>query len=405
MFAADAAIRILERQRSLFSEALHIHPAAWRQALLILAVSPFIYYLAATFAAWRFFRRERARALPEFTPGVSILKPVYGVDFGSYENFASFCNQNYPQSEILFAVNDESDPAVAVIRRIMQDYPDTQVRLISGAPKLGTNQKVNNLALLAREARHEVLVMSDGDVRVGPNYLREVVAPLADGRTGAVTCLYRGVAQRNLWAQLEAIGAASDFCAGVLLAASTEGVRFALGASIATTKSWLGKIGGFESFANMLADDYELGNRVAKLGARVTLSREVVSTMYPVQTLRGFWQHQVRWAKTIRLCRPASYAALLFTQGLPWTLLAASVAPSAALAGSYLAAYVGLRISLAATVGVWGIRDETLRRKLWLVPVWDVIHFVIWLASFSSNRVVWGDIRYSAEKGQLSPMP
>jgi ceramide glucosyltransferase len=204
---------------------------------------------------------------------------------------------------------------------------------------------------------------------------------------------------------LEAIGAASDFCAGVLLAASTEGVRFALGASIATTKSWLGKIGGFESFANMLADDYELGNRVAKLGARVTLSREVVSTMYPVQTLRGFWQHQVRWAKTIRLCRPASYAALLFTQGLPWTLLAASVAPSAALAGSYLAAYVGLRISLAATVGVWGVRDETLRRKLWLVPVWDVIHFVIWLASFSSNRVVWGDIQYSAEKGQLSPMP
>jgi len=385
--------------------AIHLHLSAWRDAILLVATGPFVYYLAATFAAWRFFRRERARALPVFTPPVSIIKPVHGVDFSSYENFSSFCKQNYPQYEILFAVNDELDPAVAVIRGIMQHFPDRPIRLISGAPKLGTNQKVNNLALLAREARHDVLVMSDSDVRVGPEYLHEVVAPLADPQTGAVTSLYRGVAQRNLWAELEAIGAAGDFCPGVLLASSTEGVRFALGASIATTKPWLDKIGGFASFANMLADDYELGNRIAKAGGSIQLSREVVSTMYPAQSLRVFWQHQVRWAKTIRLCRPASYVALLFTQGLPWTLLASVLAPSRTIAGVYLGAYLILRVLMAATVGIWGVQDETLRRKLWLVPVWDAIHFIVWIASFASNRVVWGTTQYTAEKGRLIPVP
>jgi len=389
----------------LFLATIHFHLAAWRDAVLLLAIGPFVYYLAATFAAWRFFRRERARSFPVFTPAVSIIKPVYGVDFGSYENFSSFCKQDYPQHEILFAVNDESDPAVAVIRRIMRDFPERQIRFVSGAPKLGTNQKVNNLALLAREAIYDVLVVSDGDVRVGPEYLREVVAPLANPQTGAVTSLYRGMVQRNLWAELEAVGAAGDFCAGVLLASSTEGVSFALGASIATTKPWLEKIGGFESFANMLADDYELGNRIAKAGGSVQISREIVATMYPAQSLRSFWQHQVRWAKTIRLCRPGSYAALLFTHGLPWVLLAAFVARSGMIAGAYLGAYLSLRLLMAVTVGVWGVHDETLRRKLWLVPIWDAIHFIVWMASFGSNRVVWGTTQYTADKGRLLPVP
>jgi ceramide glucosyltransferase len=381
-----------------------LHSAMWRDGVLLLAAAPLVYYLLATLVALRFFKRERARVLPDYAPPLSILKPVRGVDFGTYENFASFCRQDYPDYEILFAVNDETDPAVPVIRRIIADFPDRRIRSLVGAEHLGANRKVNKLARLASEARHEVLVLTDGDVRVGPNFLREVVGPLADRKTGAVTCFYRGIAEKNLGAEIEAVGASSDFFAGVLMAGWTEGISFALGASIATTKQWLGKMGGFEAVAGTLADDYELGHRIAKAGGEVVLSREPVWTMYPAQTLRGFWDHQVRWARTVRLCRPLSYVGLLFTQGLPWALLAALVAPVKWIAGVYLIAYLILRFAMAWTVGIWGVGDEVLRRKIWLVPLRDAIHFVVWLASFGSNRIRWGNIDYVILQGQMVPI-
>src|ERR1700692_17086 len=343
----------------------------WVVAVLVIATFPLIYYLLAIFAALAFSRRAKAQAPPTqtFEPPVSILKPLHGVDFASYENYASFCTQDYPEYEILFAVNDESDPAVAVVTRLIADYPQRHITLLIGAEHLGANQKVNNLARLTREAKHEILALTDGDVRVGPQYLRNVVAPLQDGNVGAVTSFYRGIAQSNLYAELEAVGASSDFFAGVLMAAWTEGVKFALGASIATTKTWMRKIGGFEAIAAFLADDYEIGHRIAQSGGRVVLSHETVSTMYSAQTLRGFWQHQLRWARTVRLCRPASYAALLLTQGLPWVMAAALVAPAAWIAASYLLIYLALRLATAWFVGVSVVGDEVLRRRLWLGAV------------------------------------
>jgi ceramide glucosyltransferase len=376
----------------------------WRDGVLLLAAAPLAYYMIATMAALRFFRRERAQILPDYTPSVSILKPVRGVDFGSYENFASFCRQDYQDYEILFAVNDDADPAVPVIRRVIAEFPGWRIRLLVGAEHLGANRKVNKLARLAREAQNEVLVLTDGDVRVGPHFLREVVAPLADGRIGAVTSFYRGIAEKNLAAEIEAVGASSDFFAGVLMAGWMEGITFALGASVATTKEWLGKMGGFEAIAGTLADDYELGNRIAKAGGEVVLSREVVWTMYPAQTLRSFWDHQVRWARTVRLCRPLSYVWLLFTQGLPWALLAAVVAPAKWISGVYLLAYVILRSAMAWTVGIWGVQDEVLLSKIWLVPLRDAIHFVVWLTSFGSNHIRWGNIDYVIRQGQMVPV-
>src|SRR5271166_4001971 len=230
---------------------MNLHIPLWRLLILLLALAPLAYYIVAIFAALRFFKRERARGLPDFTPPVSILKPVHGVDFASYENFASFCVQDYPDYELLFCVNELTDPAIAVIQELMTDFPDRPIRILTGSAQLGSNRKINNLVLLAREARHEILVQSDGDVRVGPRYLREVVAPFRDPSVGVVSCLYRGIVQENLWAQLEAVGAASDFTAGALVAAWTEGVTFALGASVTTTKTWLARIGGYESLANL----------------------------------------------------------------------------------------------------------------------------------------------------------
>jgi ceramide glucosyltransferase len=382
--------------------AIHLQ-AGWRWALLVLAATPLAFYIVATLAAWRFFRRERARNLPVYTPSVSLLKPVRGVDFGSYENFASFCRQDYPDYEILFAVNDEADPAAPLIRRLMEEFPRCRIRLLVGAERLGANRKVNKLVRLAREAQHEILVLTDGDVRVGPNYLQEVVAPFADDKTGAVTSFYRAIAERNLGAELEAVGAASDFFAGVLVAEWMEGITFALGASIVTTKRWLAKIGGFEAIADLHSDDYELGHRIAKAGGQVLLSREAVWTMYPAQSVRGFWDHQVRWARTVRLCRPLSFAGLIFTHGLPWVLLAAAIAPAKWIAAGYLVAYLVLRFLMAWTVGVWGVGDEVLHRKLWLIPLRDAIHFVVWIASFGSNRITWGGEAFTMEKGQMVP--
>jgi ceramide glucosyltransferase len=387
---------------------IHLHHG-WVVALLVVATFPLIYYLLAIFAAFSFARGAKGQAsptppTPTFEPLVSILKPVHGVDFASYENYASFCAQDYPDYEILFGVNDESDPAISVIKRLIADYPQRQITLLIGAEHFGANQKVNNLVRLAREAQHEVLALSDGDVRVGPQYLRNVVAPLRDDKVGAVTSFYRGIAQNNFYAELEAVGAASDFFAGVLMAARTEGVKFALGASIATTKTWMRKIGGFESIAAFLADDYEIGHRVTQSGGRVVLSHETVSTMYPAQTLRGFWQHQLRWARTVRLCRPASYAALLFTQGLPWVIAAALFAPTRWIAAMYLLAYLVLRLVTAWCVGVSVVGDEVLRRRLWLVPLWDAIHFAVWAVSFGSNRVVWGQVEYVIDRGRMKPL-
>jgi ceramide glucosyltransferase len=380
---------------------MHLH-AAWRDAVLAVAAAPLAYYVFAAVAAWRFFRRERSRELPEFTPPVSVLKAVRGVDFATFENYSSFCRQNYPDYEILFAVNEADDAAVPVIRRLMAAFPRQSIRLLVDGENAGTNRKVNKLALMAGEAHHEFLVLSDGDVRVGPNYLREVVGPFFSENTGAVTSFYAGITQKNLGAQLEAIGAASDFFAGVLMAEWMEGLKFALGASIATTKTWLAKIGGFEGFRDMLADDYELGRRIAAAGGTVLLSREIIWTMYPAQTLRGFWDHQLRWARTVRLCRPLSYAGLIFTHGLPWAVAAFFVAPNPAVGGFYLGAYLSLRLAMAWLVGVRGVRDETVRSKMWLIPLRDAINFVVWLAGMSGNRVHWGGEEYRIRDGRMA---
>lgn len=375
----------------------------FRFFVLLLAAAPLAYYLAATLAALRFFLRERARSIPSYTPKASLLKPVHGVDFGSYENFASFCALDYPEYEILFGVGDPGDPAIPLIQRLIAEYPHRRIALFVGAEPIGANRKVNMQARLAREASHEVLVLTDGDIRVGPNYLKEVVAPLADKTIGATTSFYRGIAQKNLGAELEAIGAASDFFAGVLMANWMEGLSFGLGASIVTTKDWMEKVGGFAAIADMHSDDYELGHRIAAAGGTILLAREVVATMYPAQTPRGFWQHQVRWARTVRLCRPWSFAGLIFTHGLPWAMLAALIAPAAWIAAAYLIAYLLLRLTMAWTVGVWGVGDVVVRRKLWLVPLRDAIYFVVWLASFASNRIHWGGQEYVMRAGRLVP--
>jgi ceramide glucosyltransferase len=369
---------------------------AWgaiRVALLLTALAPFAYYIIAIIAARRFFGRrlpaKSGNAASDFTPPVSILKPIYGLDRETYENYASFCRQDYPQFEILFCVSDDSDPAVPVIQKLIQDFPERSVRLLIGSDPLGASDKVNKLCRLAREAHHEIVIVTDSDVRVDPGNLRAIATPFRDPAVGGVTCLYRGLTDGGFGADLEAIGNSTDFAAGVLVNWLGGKIDFMLGATMATRKKYLAEIGGFEAIVDYFCDDFELGNRLAAKGHRVELSTYPVAIVYPRETFAEAFRHQVRWNLSIRYSRPAGHLGLIFTQGLPWTILAVILAPSATIALGYLAAYVVLRSEMARNVGVWGMQDRALRSKMAMLPVRDAFAFVVWLASFFPQRIHW----------------
>ena len=375
--------------------------------VLVVAVCPLVYYSLAIYCAWDHFRKVHLAPPPNrsFTPPVSILKPVRGVDAEAYENFASFCQLDYPEYEIIFATGSEDDPIVPVIRQLQQDFPQQEIRLLTSVPRAGTNRKVNKLCALAREAKHDVVVISDSDVRVESDYLREAVAPLADPATGLVTTLFRGKTGKGVFSQLNGLSVPADSAASALVALKMEGkLNFAFGWTMATTKQHLAEIGGFEAIANYHSDDFELGNRIAREGHEVVFMRKPVWMVFPSETLSQFLQHELRWAIGLRNVRPAGYLGLLLTFGLLWSVLAAIVAPSVAIGAAYLGAYLILRYAMAWTVGVWGIGDPITRRSLWLVPVRDALNISVWFAGFFSDTVSWRGTKFSVRDGLLMPV-
>jgi ceramide glucosyltransferase len=377
-------------------------------AVLTIALAPFAYYVLATYCAWEYFRGTRKMPAPDpcYKPPVSILKPVRGLDREAYENFASFCRLDYPEYEIIFAVPDRDDPATAVIERLQRDFPKRQIRLLFGSPRVGTNSKVNKLCNLVKAARHDVLVISDSDVRVEPDCLREMVAPLADMKIGLVTSLFRGIAGDTLASELDALGVPADSAASSLVARKLEGsMHFAFGWMMATTKWHLSEVGGFEAIANHHSDDFEIGNRIAAKGYRVELMRKHVWMVFPNETMEQFIGHEMRWSIGLRNVRRLGYLGLALTYGLPWALLAALVAPSAAVAEAYVLAYLLLRLTMAWTVGAWGIGDPVTRRSIWLVPVRDAINFGVWLAGFFASKIQWRGLSYRVKDGLLIPLP
>lgn len=374
--------------------------AAIRWALLLLALAPFGYYVAALIAARRFFRAQPTGS-SDFTPPVSILKPIYGLDRQAYENFASFCRQDYPDYEILFCVSDLQDPAVPVIRKLIDDFPGCQIRLLIGADPLGVSDKVNKLCRMVRQSRHDVVIVSDSDVRVEPGFLRAVVAPFSDPKVGGVTCLYRGLTDGSLPSDLEAVGNSTDFAAGVLVAWLLGPVDFMLGAVMATTKKHLAEIGGFESLVDYFSDDYELGNRIAARGYRIELSAFPVSIVYPRETFADAFRHQLRWNLSIRYSRPWGHLGLIFTQGFAWSLLGCLLAPTELASFAYIAAFILLEGEMIRAIGIYGLKDVSLRKKYWPLTLRGAFAFLVWVASFFPQRIRWRDQQFQVRQKRL----
>jgi ceramide glucosyltransferase len=379
--------------------------------VLVFACAPLAYYLLSLYCVMAHFRELR-RSVPldsSFAPPVSILKPVRGVDFEAYENFASFCNLDYPEYEIIFAVGESDDPAVPVIERLQANFPGRAIRLIKGLAHLGTNNKVNSLCRMVHEAKYELIVMSDSDVRVEADYLRVVAAPFADPRVGGVTALYRCITAGGLAANLEALGMWVDSAPGALVAQRLERkMQFAFGWTMATTKPRLAEIGGWESMVNFHSDDFELGNRIARAGYRVELMRKPVWMTFPRQTIGHYLRHELRWSIGLKNVRPIGYLGMLLTHGLPWAIVAAGVAAAVgwtAVAALHLIAYFILRLGLAWATAVRGLGEAGTGKKLLLIPLRDAISFIVWVCAFFTDQIMWRGQAYRVRNRLLFAVP
>ncbi len=373
--------------------------------LAVLSLSGLAFYLVALASAYSFHREVKHAALPDFSPPVSILKPLKGADADTYEALRSHCLQDYGQYEILFGVNDANDAAIPIVNRLIAEFPGLWMRLIVCSEVLGANRKVSNLIHLLREAKYNHILVNDGDILVGPKYLRRAMSEFNHPEIGMVTCLYRGRAARTLGSRLEALGIAADFAPGVLTARKLEGgLKFGLGSTLAMTRAALDKIGGFAAVVDYLADDYQLGERIAASGFKVSLSGEVVETSIPPYSFSQFWRHQLRWARTMRVSRPGGYFGTLFTFALPWSILAVIATPQRWWAWSLVVIATIMRVLLASTVGVRILGDRNVKRDLWLAPLRDLVGLAIWIWSYSDNEVHWRGENFRLNKGKMLPI-
>ena len=321
-------------------------------------------------------------------PGVSVLKPLSGVDPGLEENLRSVFEQDYPEFEIRFAVRDRDDPAVAVVESLRRQYPGVRSELIITGEPPYANAKVFSLDRMLAQARYDLLVMSDSDIHVQPGFLSSIAAEFADPRIALATCPYRAVAGRSLWSRLEAEGMNTEFAAGLLVARLIEGVKFAVGPTVAARKSALEAIGGFNLLKDYLAEDFVMGKFAAQAGLGVILSRTIVEHNIGSETLRSNAAHRLRWARSTRRSRPLGYVGQVFTYPLSIGIALAAVNPSW-WPGLVLAAL--FRIAAAWSTSVWVLRA----RPRWvLLPLQDVLSFLFWIAGFFGNTIVWRGRRY-----------
>jgi ceramide glucosyltransferase len=364
--------------------------------LLSLVLTSWLYWLVATLLVYVFFRGENTRLAhgaghpppgKRAEPPVSILKPLKGIDEQAYANFSSFCRQDYPEYELLFGVADPADPVIPLVERLQQEFPDLTIRLVI-TDALGANRKASSLSQMVDCASHEILVVSDSDMRVTEDYLSRVVAPLSDPLVGMVTCPYVGAEALTFTARLEALHMGITFLPSVLVARQFLSMRFAMGATMVLRRADLERAGGFASVAGYLADDYQLGLRICDLGLRILLSGYVVRSILGATSFQEQWDREVRWTRTNRANRPVEYPGLLLTFSVPLALALALVAPVDALGWRVLAASIVLRWLVSWIIASSTGDSESRRWLIWL-PVRDLLSGFVWVVGGLGRRIVW----------------
>ena len=371
--------------------------------VLFASAIPFIFYVLALYSSGRYFwlSRNRPSKNLDFTPPISILKPVRGLDPDAYENFASFCQQDYPEYEVIFCATDQTDACVPVIQRLMREFPQRKIRLLYSAGHTAINDKVAKLRLMEREAQYEYLVINDSDVRVDKEYLRKVIEPFRDPKVGGVTCFYVSSREGTFIEKLQTIGMISDFYAGVLVAWQLDGVHFALGPTMVSTKQRVRRFGGFQVLENRPADDLLFGRLIAEQGVEVKLLPYAVETVPDFQGLGELLAKRLRWMTVMRAMRPWGHFGLLFTWGLLWTTLAVLFHPTVRVVAVYWGLYLIFRLAITWLIGIRGLRQSRLWTKMPLIPLWDAMAILIWLMSFTRTSIRWRNVDYHLRNGQF----
>jgi ceramide glucosyltransferase len=344
--------------------------------------------------------RDHTRSRAGGLPAVTILKPLHGGEPGLFENLASFCTQDYPgRIQVVFGVQDPDDAAIAIVERLRELAPACDLDLVIDSTLHGLNRKVSNLINMAPHIRHEVIVLSDSDMRVGPDYLARVVAALTEPRTGAVTCLYYGAPLTGLWARLSALAINAHFLPSVVVGRALGLARPCFGSTLALRRETLEEIGGFTAFVGCLADDYAIGQAVRARGYAVSIPPFAIAHMCAQSSLRELWQHELRWARTIRSIDAAGYAGSLVAHPLPWALIALVVglaSPAMLPAIAVAAAAIACRMAL-----LWQVqrRFALPPQRYWLVPARDLLSFAVFVVSFLGRDVSWKGHRFRMGAG------
>jgi len=369
-----------------------------------LAVFGIGYQCFVLMASLRFFRRaSRWRRLPDHTPPVTVLKPLKGSGLELFANLETFCRQDYPTHQIVFGVADADDPAVEIVRRLSRAFPDRDLVLSIGA-RDAPNGKIGTLMQMMEHAAHDVLVLSDADIRVAPDYLRTMVRPLQRPEVGLSTCLYRGRGTFGLSTVLESLFINTDFVPMVLIG-DWIGIRTAHGASIAIKREALDAGGGFAAAADHLADDYVLGHRVAAAGYALAVLPHVVETILDAVTVRDVWRHQIRWARTYRAVQPLGWSLAITIQVTTWAALLCLATGGAPPAPRMLLAALGARV-VALAVLMLQLRERETPLAFWLLPAKDLALSAIWLVSWCGRDVEWSGQRFRVERdGRLTRLP
>jgi ceramide glucosyltransferase len=368
-----------------------------------LCLSATIYYCYAIYAAIAFLRQPHT-INPEFHPPVTILKPLCGLDSNAYNNLVSFCEQDYPNFQIIFCVRDRQDPIIEVVEKVIQQFADVDIDLVVSDRVIGANLKVSNLANALAQAKHEILLIADSDIHVNADYLQTVVQPLQDESVGVVTCLYRSLAE-GWGATLEAISTATDFHPSVLVSNQSAPIKFAFGSTIVIRKGVLEEIGSFAAIADYLADDFQLGHLPAKAGYKVVLSDYIVEHVLGNSSIAHSLQRQIRWAHNIKISRTWGYLGLIFTYGTVSSLLFVIITQGSILGWSNLAIVWTMRLVMGWLVGAIVLDDVVTKKYFWLIPLWDLLHFVIWCFALVGGTIEWrGQQLRLTKEGKLIPL-